>query len=288
MRARTNATPTSTTAGILRPEQFAAHATVARPSASSDLTEWVENHWLLTWDLPDGATYSSQTLPHPACTISVERGHPRAGVGAERVLVTGVVTRRFDVTLARRGWVYGAKFRPGGFTALTGVPARAVTDRTAPADGLLPSDVRAALATLDGLTHPRPVDEVVAVAEIAMRSFTPDPGDSDYQIVLDVVADMLADRALIRVTEIEERHGISARRLQRLFAHYVGVGPKWVLARYRMHDVVAAIDQGYDGALADLAATFGWFDQAHFGRDFTRLVGMPPSEYRDRGAQPSA
>jgi len=54
-----------------------------------------------------------------------------------------------------------------------------------------------------------------------------------------------------------------------------------VLARYRMHDVVSTIDAGYDGTLTDLAHQFGWYDQAHFTRDFTALVGVPPGSYRD-------
>jgi transcriptional regulator GlxA family with amidase domain len=95
-----------------------------------------------------------------------------------------------------------------------------------------------------------------------------------------VVEDMLGERSLLRVDQVAERHDLSRRALERLFARYVGVGPKWVLARYRMHDAVSALDAGYAGSLADLAATYGWFDQAHFGRDFTALVGVPPRDYR--------
>ena len=41
-------------------------------------------------------------------------------------------------------------------------------------------------------------------------------------------------------------------------------------------------DEGYDGSLADLAATAGWYDQNQFARDFTALVGTTPGAYRDR------
>lgn len=94
---------------------------------------------------------------------------------------------------------------------------------------------------------------------------------------------MLGDRSLVRVSQVEMALGIGRRSLQRLFERYIGVSPKWVLARYRMHDVVTALDEGYVGPLGELAAEHGWFDQAHFTRDFTRLVGVPPGEYRAGG-----
>ena len=53
-----------------------------------------------------------------------------------------------------------------------------------------------------------------------------------------------------------------------------------ILARYRIHDAVSDLDAGYDGSLADLATRYGWFDQAHFTREFTELVGVPPGAYQ--------
>ncbi len=278
MAARRNAT--STDAGILRPADFARHAEVERLACAPELESWVENHWCLRWDLPPGTTFTSQTLPHPACTLSVELGHPRPGVGEERVLVTGVVTRRFDVPVAEQGWVLGVKFRPGGLAALTGLHARELTDRIVPAGDVLPEPVVAALRVLDGRPPPA---EAAAVADRAVAGLADRLGgaeDPGYRTVLALVADMLEDRDLVRVAQLEERHAISRRQLERLFARYVGASPKWVLARYRMHDVLGVLDGGHPGSLADLAARFGWYDQAHFTRDFTRLVGVPPSVYR--------
>ncbi len=55
-----------------------------------------------------------------------------------------------------------------------------------------------------------------------------------------------------------------------------------MLARYRMHDAVTRLDEGYVGSLVDLAAEHGWYDQAHFTRDFRRLVGQSPAAYAVR------
>ena len=269
---------TASTAGILRPEEFARHVALRRLPAGPELAPWVENHWVLRWDLPAGTTYRSQVLPHPTCNLTVERGVARPDAPPAAVLVTGPATRRFDVETAGSGWVWGVRFRPGGFTALAGGVASALAERTVAAAEVLPA---ATVAALDAFHDTgAAAEEDRERVEAALRPLVGDP-DPDHLLVLDVVADMLADRTLLRVAQVAERHGLSERRLQRLFARLVGVGPKWVLARYRVHDVVAALDAGHVGSLADLAAEHGWYDQAHFTRDFRSLVGVTPARYRE-------
>lgn len=273
-------TKTTTSGGILRPEEFARHVALERTGTTPELEPWVEYHWTLRWDLPPGTSYPSAVVPHPSCNVTVERGDARRPEAAgEVVLVTGVTTRRFDVDVRGRGWVHGAKLRPGALTALTDADAKALVDATVPAKDVLPVAVHDAL---DGLEADTPAAGATRAAADALALLLPAEPDPSYDRLLHVVADMLADRTLLRVDDVAERHGVSRRALERLFARYVGVGPKWVLARYRMHDVVTALDEGYAGSLADLAATYGWFDQAHFGRDFAAVVGVPPGAYRAR------
>lgn len=276
MAARRKAT--ATTAGILDPEEFARHFDLARLPCAPEVSPWVENYWVLRWSLPPGTVYRSSVLPHPACTLSVERGDTRPEIRADPVVVTGVIRDRFDVDTRGAGWTLGIKFRPGGFAAYAGADAAAVTGRVVPARTLVPNDLADALATLDAAV---PDDAALAVADSALAAHVPE-ADPAYDLVLTIVADLLADRDLLRVEQVERRHGIGARRLQRLFSRYVGVSPKWVIARFRMHDAVTELDQGYAGPLADLAARHGWYDQAHFARDFAALTGCAPSAYRAR------
>ena len=106
--------------------------------------------------------------------------------------------------------------------------------------------------------------------------------DPRYDEVLALVHAIQHDPALTTVQLAAQRHAMSERTLQRLFRRYVGVGPKWVLQRARLHDAVDRIDAGRADDLADLALELGWFDQAHFTRDFTALVGQPPAAYAAR------
>jgi AraC-like DNA-binding protein len=82
-----------------------------------------------------------------------------------------------------------------------------------------------------------------------------------------------------RVVDIASARGISVRTVQRLFSEYVGVGPKWVLQRYRLHEALAQLHAGPDTDWAQFALGLGYYDQAHFVRDFRALVGRTPAQY---------
>jgi transcriptional regulator GlxA family with amidase domain len=188
-------------------------------------------------------------------------------------MLHGVVTRRFDIEITGSGRVFGVKFRPGGFGAFTGSDVAAWTDRAVPlTEALDAGDLMARVLAADD------DDDRVALMDAFLLERRPAP-DPTYERLLQIVADMLADRDLASVHTLCERHGVGQRTLQRVFRRYVGVGPKWVLQRFRLQDAQAMLDDGWHGDLSDLAARLGWFDQAHFARDFRDLVGEPPSAY---------
>jgi AraC-like DNA-binding protein len=67
-----------------------------------------------------------------------------------------------------------------------------------------------------------------------------------------------------------------------LFAEYVGIGPKWVIRRYRLHEVTERLAAGGRVDWAALAADLGYADQAHLVRDFKQMFGEPPTRYAAR------
>jgi AraC-like DNA-binding protein len=51
------------------------------------------------------------------------------------------------------------------------------------------------------------------------------------------------------------------------------------MKRYRMHEAAQRIAAGESDGGARLALDLGYFDQAHFIRDFTEQVGRSPGVY---------
>ena len=120
--------------------------------------------------------------------------------------------------------------------------------------------------------------QLVAAAEAFLLARLPGP-DPNVARVNRVVDQIMSDREITLVKDVTDRTGIGTRRLQRLFAAYTGVAPKWVIRRARLHEAVERLDQGGDVDLGFLARDLGYFDQAHFARDFRAAVGHPPTAY---------
>lgn len=261
--------------GVLRPVATAQQAALRREyPVSSDLQPFVERYWSARWDLTGRPVFRSEVLSHPSVNVSLESGsHPRFGMSMPAALLHGVVSRRFVIDLTGRGEVVAAKFRPGGFTAMTG--------RRVPRGTVCPlrDDVLSGVGGLLARVLDQPDDDRRAAlldAGLLRHAVHPDPL---YLQLCDLFAGMQHDRGLVRVAQVADAAGVTVRTLQRTFAHYVGIGPKAVLARYRLQDAVAAMDEGGVDDLAGLATSLGWFDQAHFSRDFHQVVGVTPSQY---------
>jgi AraC-like DNA-binding protein len=280
--ATASGTDTAPTArGVLRPAETAETAELRRNTdVSPALVPFVERYWSVRWDLTGRPPFRSEVLSHPSVNVSVESGdRPRFGFAMPAVLLHGVITRRFTVDLVGVGRVTAVKFRPGGFRAFTGVlPAR---HSVAPLRGELGLDPDRLLAAV--LAEDDDADRT-AVLDAALAPLAPEP-DAAYLDLLAVLDRMVDDRSLVRVDQVAAMAGMSTRSLQRAFATYVGVSPKAVLARYRLQDAAAMIDAGEVDDLASLAADLGWFDQAHFSRDFRSVVGITPSAYLQRTRQ---
>ena len=85
-----------------------------------------------------------------------------------------------------------------------------------------------------------------------------------------------------QAAQLAQIDGGSVRDVQRLFAAMVGITPKWMIQRYRLHEAIAQLERAGSHDWADLAALLGYADQAHFIRDFRTVVGCTPAQYARR------
>ncbi|PRY38077.1 helix-turn-helix domain-containing protein [Umezawaea tangerina] len=242
------------------------------PEPAPDLAPFVDHFWAVTWDLTGQPPYRQLVVPNPTVQLSFRAG------GAE---VHGVGRRSGFKVLDGVGRVFGVAFRPGCFRPFLGRPASTITDRVLAAADLFPDVPARAMAEAP--------DEAaqVLVAQDFLRSVRPER-DPTAEHVADVVALVAAEPGITRVDVLAERLDTHVRSVQRLFAEYVGVGPKWVIRRYRLREVTDRMARSGAVDWAGVAAELGYADQAHLARDFTAMVGESPTRYAARYPAPPA
>lgn len=261
-----------------RPASAEAFGTT-RHAPGDELAPWIAYFWTVTWNRGDAGPLESTVISFPAVHLTVEWGDPgsvRHGYALPATLVHGLVSRVFRVTLCGRGAVVGVRFRADGFHAWTGRDAGTYTDAVVPAGGLFGAEIDGLQETVGPSADPTEVLSALRGALVRHRPERPPHG------VGGVVDRMAADPGLVRVDQVAERVGISERTLQRRFRREVGIGPKWVLSRFRLQEAALALEQNPTTDLSELAPRLGFYDQAHLTNTFVEMLGETPAVYAAR------
>ncbi|MFG1648884.1 DUF6597 domain-containing transcriptional factor [Micromonospora sp. NPDC049275] len=279
--------PRGDSRGILDPARLLREVRFRRHLPAEPLRAWVEHYWLIDWTL--SAPFEQRIVPHPAVNVvfrsdgEADRDNERAegnggsdgqshrdGGAVESGEVAGVGRDLFRITLTGTGRVCGVQFRPGGFHPFWRQSVAGLTGRRLPLPaGRLTRPAHPVCAGSD--------DDRCRALDAALTAWAPDPDPGAAEAVR-LAESIRADRTVLRVDEFAARHDVPVRRLQRLFTEYVGVGPKWVIRRYRLQE---AVERAAGAPLdwAGLAANLGYSDQAHLVRDFTAVAGVSPAAY---------
>lgn len=207
--------------GVLHRRLAKGDFTHARRAPSPALAGLIEHYWHVSWDLRGLPAQQQETLPHPNVQFIVEPGYTG---------IYGVHSGRFVRRLEGQGQVFGIKFKAGGFFPFYGAAVSELLDRSLDPSRIFGDDVAHFESDIFAGTD---VDAMAMVAERLLLAHLP-AADGNIARVSELVAGIAEDRSLTSVETLARRSGCTKRGLQRLFNQYFGVGPKWVINRYRL------------------------------------------------------
>jgi AraC-like DNA-binding protein len=244
---------------------------------SARLRRYVECYW---WQSREGAG-DYEVLPDGCVDILLTRsgGEPMG------LATVGLMTTPMQGQGAPAQSFFGARFRPGMASAfIPGVEL--LTDETKPLDDLIGSSAR---RMFERLAESHGLEDMAGVMDQLLRPL--DPPD-------------IADRALWQLESAEgsldqaiTQSGLSVRHFRRLCLERAGVSPKYLsrILRFRKaaERIGAMAGKGRQNlaqpSWADFAVACGYYDQAHFIREFQEFAGCTPGRFlqsrkRDGGA----
>ncbi|MFI7239962.1 DUF6597 domain-containing transcriptional factor [Streptomyces cyaneofuscatus] len=266
--------PRRDTRGIVDAPDLFTHVHFRRREPAPALRPYLEHYWLIDWNLDQ--PYAAHVVPHPSVNLVLQRyeagesARERAGYAEVAGIGLGLFTRK----LTGRGRVCGVQFRPGGFRPFA--PEHALSDLTGRRIGA--AEVLRTPPSAGAVLDPDDEDARVAALDACLLALEPRP-DPQATLAMELADRVRTDRSVCRAGQLARDAGLTPRSLQRLFSAYVGVGPKWVILRYRIHEALERAESDPAVDWARLAADLGYSDQAHLVRDFTATVGVPPTAY---------
>lgn len=177
-------------------------------------------------------------------------------------------------------------FYPFGFANLIDIPLKELTDREAPLEELFG-------ATLSRNLHRAIIDaqdtqERIKIIEEFLFNKLKEQKTTDT-IVRTTIDAMLESKGASPIKEIIKNDKSKRRQLERKFSKLIGLSPKQLGKVIRMQAALQLMLNDTTENLTHVAYESGYYDQAHFIKDFKEFTEINPSSFlEDRAMELSS
>jgi AraC-like DNA-binding protein len=221
--------------------------------------------------LPTGHMHMVFRLAGPALRVFSSDNDP-TGHAVHGPVVGGARSRYYAKEVGASVISVGAVLRPGGAQMLFGVSAADLAERHTPLCDLWGARADHAVEQLLGALSPQ---QQLTVLESLLAGQLP-----KLQGLHPAVAQALRHPRDWRVEEWVRSSHYSHRGFIAIFKQATGLSPKRYARLLRFQQLLAALRSSQSAALADLAYSAGYSDQAHMTREFREFAGITPLQYR--------
>ena len=260
---------------------------------SSKLQPFVEQFWHVKWDLRNRQTHIQKNLPQANTHITFEDN---------KSLIYGPVTSTFTRTLIEQGNIFGIKFHVGALFPIIKYPTSDLTDRVINLASLFKSSLTEKTATCLCVS-PAPkislednVNNKIKIAEDFLQGllfdhsspfFITDTEQASKKIIQvgNIVKLIANNHSITKLSQLATQTKLSERTLQRLFKSHVGLSPKWLIRKYRIHELLDRLETHTSIQKIDwqqIVLDLDYVDQAHLINDFKSFIGCSPQQYLDQ------
>jgi AraC-like DNA-binding protein len=252
--------------GVLHHSQSAELYQLRRYFPDAALAELIEQFWLVDWDLRGKPAHRQQNLPDPNFHFVISNG---------TASLLGPVSKSYSYEMQGKGQIIGVKFGLGALAARLNFKPADFIDQQMDTQQLFDIDCSQLLAELS-VAHSD--QQILAILHACFLPFAVPPSGQCTR-VRQLVGLIKQQSDITSVELLAERSALSVQTIQRCFRQYLGLNPKWLIRKYRLHQALLLLEQQAVTA-ADLVAALGYSDQSHLIHDFIDFVGMTPSAYQ--------
>jgi len=244
------------------------------------LKPYVNFFWLLEGTVPHCEAVREKILPDGCIELIIHYGDIFEAVNEKgfletqpQVFVMGQIKRYFEVMPKGNMGVLGVRFKPGGLQAFTNMPALAFTGHAVGLEHIFGDEGRFVAEQTAAIGE---AGKINLVQTLLLKKLA---CNYRYDFLIDgIIKKIIAQKGQVQLGSLLKNIKISERHFERQFKNTVGLNPKFFARLIRFNNIMRDARTG-SSSLVTLSYLGGYYDQAHFIKDFRQFTGENPSEY---------
>lgn len=190
-----------------------------------------------------------------------------------RSFIHGQITKSIEVEPTGKTAIFSVRFHPDGLRAFIDFDISALNNTEKPIAEIWAEGSRLEQA----MRHAGPDQEKINVLEtFLMQHFTEKQTDAHIRYSVQRMTDTQGN---VSLEQLAAERGISTRQLERKFRSATGLPSKMFARILRFQHTLQLMEHGTFSSFTHVAYDGGFYDQAHFIKDFRHFTGLNPKKY---------
>ncbi len=246
---------------------------------SAPLKQFVDCFWEGTFNLNGNENVSFRMVPNACLELIIHLDDlrcnfpgPKSLIQTPDYMLIGLFTETAEVHFTGTVPVFTIRFKPEALFSLFSLNGAEVFGRYEDVTLMPGNDFSDFCNRIRGKNDS---SEMIAFAEqYLLKKLNERKSKLDY---VGRAAELMREPGVTNIKEISNEVCISERQLERKFREIIGIGPKHYLRLTRINRVLKILEHGRSLNLTSVAYHCGYFDQAHFIKDFKKITGKNPA-----------
>lgn len=248
---------------------------------NQDLSPLIKSYWTL--ESPHEQTPTKNTIVPDGCMKLIfhygapYKHYPDNGdeILLPKCFLIGQLTQPYAVAPTGETGTFFVCFHPNGFSPFANSPIREMENTAVPLEELFGEAGR---TIGQEILNAATTQERITLIEAFLFDRLTKAATIDH-IVESTVETILTANGQLTVDELSRLNDTNRRQLVRKFSSTIGLSPKKLSKTVRLQATLKALLTTDIISLTDVAYENGYYDQAHFIKDFKELTGLTPREF---------
>lgn len=192
-----------------------------------------------------------------------------------RSFVFGQITTPLEIAATGITGMVAARFQPDGFIPFSAYPIKLMENTAVPVNLLFGGDAfQLEAAVINAKQNEKRILILSRFLSHKLRE-----GDTVDRVIKMSLDTLMQSNGHINIEKLSDKMKINRRQLERKFSSAIGLSPKQLSKVIRLQKTLKMLTQNNTGNLTDIAYENGYFDQAHFIKDFKEFTGVSPKAF---------